>query len=154
MTKFVPSVFVTYARNGASTKANALWMRPMQKRVFEKRGEQYLLIKSPPASGKSRALMYQIEIKGLAEPRSKEAARICQEDLNEVIAAFVQDKPTLERGLFDEELVPEELTQVRMGKIIKEKYPELDAEDQEAARQHAIAALNLTQQAKRLVTES
>ncbi|PKO59120.1 MAG: DEAD/DEAH box helicase, partial [Betaproteobacteria bacterium HGW-Betaproteobacteria-17] len=96
---------------------------------------------------------YQIEIKGLAEPKSKEAARICQEDLNEVIAAFVQDKPTIERGLFDEELVPEELTQVRMGKIIKDKYPELDAEDQEAVRQHAVAALNLTQQAKRLVTE-
>ncbi len=97
---------------------------------------------------------YQIEIKGLAEPKSKEAARICQEDLNEVIAAFVQDKQAIERGLFDEELVPEELTQVRMGKIIKDKYPELDAEDQEAVRQHAIAALNLTQQAKRLVTES
>ncbi len=96
---------------------------------------------------------YEIEIRGLAEPRSKEAARICQEDLNEVIAAFVQDKPTIERGLFDEELVPEELTQVRMGKIIKDKYPELDAEDQEAVRQHAIAAVNLTQQAKRLVTE-
>ncbi|OVZ90489.1 DEAD/DEAH box helicase [Yersinia intermedia] len=96
---------------------------------------------------------YQIEINGLAEPKSKEAARICQEDLNEVIAAFVQDKPTIERGLFDEELIPEELTQVRMGKIIKEKYPELDSEDQEAVRQHAIAALNLTQQAKRLVTE-
>lgn len=96
---------------------------------------------------------YQIEIKGLAEPKSQEAARICQEDLNEVIAAFVQDKPTIERGLFDEELVPEELTQVRMGKIIKDKYPELDAEDQEAVRQHAIAALNLTQQAKRLATD-
>jgi superfamily II DNA or RNA helicase len=96
---------------------------------------------------------YQIEIKGLAEPKSKEAARICQEDLNEVIAAFVQDKPTIERGLFDEELIPEELTQVRMGKIIKDKYPELDAEDQEAVRQHAIVALNLTQQAKRLVTD-
>lgn len=96
---------------------------------------------------------FQIEIKGLTEPKSKEAARICQEDLNEVIAAFVQDKATIERGLFDEELVPEELTQVRMGKIIKDKYPELDAEDQEAVRQHAIAALNLTQQAKRLVTE-
>lgn len=96
---------------------------------------------------------FQVEIKGLAEPKSKEAARICKEDLNEVIAAFVQDKPTIERGLFDEELVPEELTQVRIGKIIKDKYPELDAEDQEAVRQHAIAALNLTQQAKRLVTE-
>lgn len=96
---------------------------------------------------------YQIEIKGLIEPKGKEAARICQEDLNEVIAAFVQDKPTIERGLFDEESVPEELTQIRMGKIIRDKYPELDAEDQEAIRQHAIAALTLTQQAKRLVAE-
>jgi superfamily II DNA or RNA helicase len=93
---------------------------------------------------------FKIEIKGLAEPKSVEATRICKEDLNEVIASFVQDKTTLERGLFDEELVPEELTQVRLGKIIKEKYPELDEEDQEAIRQHAIAALNLTQQAKQI----
>lgn len=90
---------------------------------------------------------FQIEIKGLTEPKSKEAARICQQDLNEVIATFIQDKTALERGLFDEELVPEELTVARMGKIIKDKYPELDEEDQEAVRQHAIAALNLTQQA-------
>ena len=93
---------------------------------------------------------FQIEIKGLSEPKSDEAARICREDLNEVIATFVQNKTTIERGLFDEELVPEELTQVRMGKIIKERYPDLDEEDQEAVRQHAIAALNLTQQAKQL----
>jgi len=93
---------------------------------------------------------FQIEIKGLAEPKSLEAARICHEDLNEVIASFVQDKPSIERGLFDEELVPEELTQLRLGKIIKDKYPELDEEDQEAVRQHAIAALNLTQQAKKI----
>lgn len=52
--------------------------------------------------------------------------------------------------MFDEELVPEELTQVRMGKIIKEKYPELDDQDQEAVRQHAIAALNITQAAKQI----
>ena len=94
---------------------------------------------------------FQIEIKGLVEPKSKEAARICQEDLNEVIAAFVQDKTSLERGLFDSEMVPEELTQVRMGKIVKDKYPELDENDQEAVRQHAIAALNLTQQAKKIL---
>ena len=93
---------------------------------------------------------FQIEIKGLAEPKCQEAARICREDLNEVIATFVQDKTAIERGLFDEELVPEELTQVRLGKIIKEKYPDLDEEDQEAVRQHAIAALNLTQQAKKI----
>jgi hypothetical protein len=56
--KAVPSVSVTYSRNGASTKANAVGMRPMQERAYEKRGEQYLLIKSPPASGKSRALIF------------------------------------------------------------------------------------------------
>jgi hypothetical protein len=48
--------------------------------------------------------------------------------------------------------VPEELTQVRMGKIIKDKYPHLDDEDQEAVRQHAFAALNLTQKAKEIAT--
>jgi hypothetical protein len=37
---------------------NPMGMRPMQKRVFDKRLAQYLLIKSPPASGKSRALMF------------------------------------------------------------------------------------------------
>jgi superfamily II DNA or RNA helicase len=94
----------------------------------------------------------QIEIDGLVEPKSESAQRICSEDLNEVITAFVQDKAALERGLFDEETVPEELTQVRMGKIIKDKYPELDEEDQEAVRQHAIAALNLTQKAKEIIT--
>jgi len=93
---------------------------------------------------------FQIEINGLAEPKSSEATRICKEDLNEVIATFVQDKTSIERGLFDSELIPEELTQVRMGKIIKDKFPELDAEDQEAVRQHAIAALNITQQATQI----
>lgn len=33
-------------------------MRAMQERAYAKRGEQYLLIKSPAASGKSRALMF------------------------------------------------------------------------------------------------
>lgn len=93
---------------------------------------------------------FQIEIKGLAEPKSREAVRICQQDLNEVIATFVQDKTTVEQGLFNPELVPEELTQLRMGKIIKDRYPDLDLGDQEAVRQHAIAALNLTQKASEI----
>ena len=99
---------------------------------------------------------FQIEIKGLAEPKSPEARRICKEDLNEVITSFVQDKFALERGLFDGaeaggETLPEELTQLRMGKIVKEKFPELDEEDREAVRQHAMAALNLNQRAKEIV---
>ncbi|WP_417599321.1 DEAD/DEAH box helicase family protein [Pararhodobacter oceanensis] len=95
---------------------------------------------------------FQIEINGLAQPKSPEANRICQNDLTEVITAFVQDKTAIERGLFDEEMVPEELTQVRMGKIVRDRYPELDDADQEAVRQHAIAAMNFTQQAKKSLT--
>ncbi len=91
---------------------------------------------------------FQIEIKGLSMPKSEDAQRICREDLNEVIAAFAQDKQTIERGLFDKEIIPQELTQIRFGKIIKDRYPELTEDDIEAVRQHAIAALNLTQKAK------
>ena len=94
---------------------------------------------------------FHVEIKGLVTPESPEAVRICKEDINEVITAFVQDKPTIERGLFDENTLPEELTQVRMGKIVKDKYPDLSETDQEAIRQHAIAALALTQKARQLV---
>lgn len=94
---------------------------------------------------------FSIEINGLVEPKSNDAKRICEEDINEVITSFIQDKTVLERGVFDDEIVPEELTQARMGKIVKEKYPELDEDDQEAIRQHAIVALNITQQAKEVL---
>jgi hypothetical protein len=66
----------------------------------------------------------------------------------------VQDKTTVERGLFDTEVVAEELTQVRMGKIVKEKFPGLAEEDQEAVRQHAVAALNLVQAAKKSLLDA
>ncbi|MHB8210999.1 MAG: DEAD/DEAH box helicase [Acidithiobacillus sp.] len=92
---------------------------------------------------------YHVEINGLATPQSPEATRICKEDLNEVVTSFLQDKTVLERGLFDKEnTLPEELTQLHMGKIVRERYPELNEADQEAIRQHAIAAMNITQQAK------
>ena len=73
---------------------------------------------------------FHFEIKGLVTPKSPEATRICAEDLNEVITAFVQDKSALERGLFDGahvggETLAEELTQLKMGKIVRDRYPEL-----------------------------
>ena len=95
----------------------------------------------------------QLEIKGLADPKSPEAVRICQQDLNELITTFVQDRPAMERGIFDHDAPPEELTQLRMGKIVKEKFPNLDEEDQEAVRQHAVAALNVVQQSKKSLNE-
>lgn len=51
-------VHVTYGQTGKSKKTNALGMREMQERAYNARTAQYLLIKAPPASGKSRALMF------------------------------------------------------------------------------------------------
>lgn len=92
----------------------------------------------------------QLEIKGLIEPKSEEAQRICEEDLHEVIAAIVQDKQTIEQGIFNPEIIPEEITVARTGKIIRDKYPHLDDEDLEAIRQRAVAAMNVVQGAKAL----
>ncbi len=88
--KSVPSVSVTYARNGASTKANALGMRPMQERAYEKRGEQYLLIKSPPASGKSRALMF-VALDKLANQGLKQAIIVVPVQLGKPILCMLSD---------------------------------------------------------------
>lgn len=47
-----------YARTGRSSATDAMGMRDMQARAYAARKSQYLLLKSPPASGKSRALMF------------------------------------------------------------------------------------------------
>ena len=97
---------------------------------------------------------FHFELKDLVQPTTPEARRVCEQDINEVITSFIQDKQAIERGMFDPEVVPEELTQVRMGKIVRDRYPEMGETDQEAIRQHAIAALNITQQAAKIVTET
>lgn len=51
-------VNVTYAQTGRSTATDELGMREMQAKAFAQRNSQYLLIKAPPASGKSRAMMF------------------------------------------------------------------------------------------------
>jgi hypothetical protein len=48
----------TYQNTGSSTKTDALGMREMQAKAYAARDSQYLLLKAPPASGKSRALMF------------------------------------------------------------------------------------------------
>lgn len=49
---------VQYKQTGKSSNLNAMGMREMQARAYEARDAQYLLLKAPPASGKSRALMF------------------------------------------------------------------------------------------------
>ena len=51
-------VHVTYSQTGQSSKNNAYGMREMQEKAYQARDAQYLLLKAPPASGKSRALMF------------------------------------------------------------------------------------------------
>ena len=51
-------VHVRYEQTGQSSKINNSGMREMQAKAFAARNSQYLLLKAPPASGKSRALMF------------------------------------------------------------------------------------------------
>lgn len=51
-------VHVTYGQTGQSAQINEYGMREMQAKAFASRNSQYLLLKAPPASGKSRALMF------------------------------------------------------------------------------------------------
>ena len=51
-------VHVTYDQTGKSKSTNTFGMREMQEKAYEGRTAQYLLLKAPPASGKSRALMF------------------------------------------------------------------------------------------------
>jgi hypothetical protein len=93
----------------------------------------------------------QMEIKGLVEPKSPEAQRIVKEDLLELVTAFVQDTKTVQDGLFNPDVPAQEITQLRMGKIVKDKYPTLTEEDQEAVRQQAVAAVALVQKGDQLL---
>ena len=96
MTKNVPSVSVTYEQTGSSTKSNELGMRPMQERAYEKRGEQYLLIKSPPASGKSRALMF-VALDKLANQGIKQSIIVVPE---KSIGSSFADEPLTKFGFW------------------------------------------------------
>ena len=51
-------VRVNYQQTGQSKSTNQYGMREMQQKAFEARDNQYILLKAPPASGKSRALMF------------------------------------------------------------------------------------------------
>src|ERR1700753_2802004 len=94
--KPIPSVTVNYKSTKSSTTANELGMRAMQERAYEKRGEQYLLIKSPPASGKSRALMF-IALDKLYNQGLKQAIIVVPE---RSIGASFNDEPLCKFGFW------------------------------------------------------
>ena len=92
---------------------------------------------------------FHIEIAGLKEPTTDEGKRVCGEDIKELVAAVLQDKPTVEQGLFNLDAIPEETTVVRTMNIVRQRYPNLPDEDQEAARQRVVAAMNMIELAKK-----
>ncbi len=51
-------VEVKYEQTGKSSNTDNMGMREMQAMVYAQRHRQYLLVKAPPASGKSRAMMF------------------------------------------------------------------------------------------------
>ena len=91
---FIPSVSVKYAHDGRSATADALGMRQMQARVWLQRGERYLLIKSPPASGKSRALMF-VALDKLRHQGLKQALIVVPE---KAIGASFHNEPLTKYG--------------------------------------------------------
>ena len=58
ITAMLNIIDVTYAQSGKSIQINEFGMRDMQEKAYAARDAQYLLLKAPPASGKSRALMF------------------------------------------------------------------------------------------------
>ncbi len=100
----VPSVSIKTAHTGATNKANELGMRTMQERAYAKRGEQYLLIKSPPASGKSRALMF-IALDKLNNQGLKQAIVVVPE---RSIGSSFADEPLTQFGFYwDWQVLPQ-----------------------------------------------
>ncbi|MEW6932677.1 DEAD/DEAH box helicase [Trueperella pyogenes] len=97
-------VDVAYAQAGTSVNVDALGMREMQQRAYAKRDAQHLLIKAPPASGKSRALMFIGLDKLYNQGRKKVIVAVPERS----IGASFAPTPLSEFGFFaDWELKPE-----------------------------------------------
>ena len=97
-------VDVQYARTGASVHTDPLGMRDMQQRVFAERGAQYLLVKAPPASGKSRALMFVALDKLYNQGRKKVIVAVPERSIG---GSFASTKLTWHGFFADWEIKPE-----------------------------------------------
>lgn len=97
----------------------------------------------------------EVEIDGLQEPKSPEAKRICENDLQDlIIAPLYQNTKVAEQAVFNEEYIPEQITLLDVAKIVKKKCPNLDKHDQEAIRQHAVATMNIMHHAKNVLHDT
>lgn len=104
MNKPLNVVDVTYAGTGASVNTDAMGMREMQQRVFAKRDAQHLLVKAPPASGKSRALMFVALDKLYNQGRKKVIVTVPERSIG---ASFSSTNLTAHGFFADWEIKPE-----------------------------------------------
>ena len=96
---------------------------------------------------------FEVEVNGLVEPKSTQAKHVCKAEIDEVIVKFMQDSRSVEKGIFDSDTIPQDITQVAMGKVIKSIYPNFSDEDQEAIRQRAVLKLNIKQKTINRISE-
>jgi hypothetical protein len=89
-------VEIRYAQNGQSSTTDAMGMREMQAMVYAQRERQYLLVKAPPASGKSRAMMF-VALDKLAHQGIKKVIVSVPE---KSIGRSFQDTPLKKYGFF------------------------------------------------------
>ncbi len=114
MTDFVK---ITYGQTGASQSTDSMGMRAMQARAFDERGSQYLLVKAPPASGKSRALMF-IALDKLANQGVRKAIVAVPE---RSIGASFKSTPLSKDGFFADWVVEPEWNLTSSGGAQKTK---------------------------------
>jgi hypothetical protein len=89
---------INYEQTGASTATNALGMREMQARTYDARNHQYILLKAPPASGKSRALMFIALDKLLNQGLKKAVIAVPEQS----IGASFKDTPLSKQGFYED----------------------------------------------------
>ncbi|WP_205941340.1 DEAD/DEAH box helicase [Pectobacterium versatile] len=87
---------VEYGQTGRSSGLNSMGMREMQARAFAERNSQYLLIKAPPASGKSRALMFL----GLDKLENQSVRKVIVAVPEKSIGGSFQETNLTEQGFF------------------------------------------------------
>lgn len=95
-------IHLHYVSTGESISTNAMGMREMQARAYAARAAQYLLLKAPPASGKSRALMF-IALDKLHHQGLKKAIIAVPE---RSIGGSFDSTPLSKHGFFSDWMVP------------------------------------------------
>ncbi len=91
-------VEVQYAQTGKSSHTNKLGMREMQAMVYAQRNRQHLLVKAPPASGKSRAMMFVAIDKLVNQGVKKVIVAVPQQN----IGRSFKDTPLKKFGFFED----------------------------------------------------